>query len=176
MRSAQRGAGPAPSPAQLEVRSTAAIHPDLVPVKAPGLVLDAWRTASLVDQPDTAAGICVAEVSLAVVGGTGNLPATARRVPSSAARICPAAVIATTEPEVGAAAPINPDAISVESPGLILDAWRSTALVDHANAVLGRYLAKMTLAIIGGTGDLASVLRSDTALCAQPDTTECNEG
>jgi hypothetical protein len=86
----------------------------------------------------------------------------------------PAAVIAATKPEVGTAAPIDPDAISVESPRLSLYARRSAALVDHANAVLSRHLAKMALAVIGGTRNLASVLRGDTALRAQPDTTECN--
>jgi hypothetical protein len=85
-------------------------------------------------------------------------------------------VIATTEPEVGAAAPVDPYAISVESPGLSLNAWRSAALVDHANAVLRRYLTKMALAIIRGTRDLASVLRGYTALRAQTYTTECNHG
>jgi hypothetical protein len=158
----------------LEVRSTAAIHPDLVSVKTPGLVLDAGRSTALVDHADAVAGVCVAEVSFAVVGGAGNLPNPAR-VASSTAWIS-AAVIATTKPEVGAAAPIDPDAISVESPGLVLDTRRSAALVDHANAVLGSYLTKMTLAVIGGTRNLASVLRGDTALRPQPDTTECNEG
>ncbi len=158
-------------PAELEVRSTASIHPDLVPVKAPGLVLDAWRSATLVDQSDAAAGVCVAEVSFAVVGGAGDLPATG--IASSTAWITPT-MIAATKPEVGAAAPVDPDTISVVSPGLVLDAWRSAALVDHANAVLGRYLTKMTLAVIGGTRNLASVLRGDTALRPQPDTTEYN--
>jgi hypothetical protein len=161
--------------AELEVRSTAPIHPDLVPVKAPGLVLDAGRSTTLVDQSNAAACICVAEVSFAIVGGAGNLPATARRIASSTARI-PTAVIAAAKPEIGAAASIDPDATSVVSPGLVLDTWRSAALVNHANAVLGRYLAKVTLSVVGGARNLASILRSDTALRAQPDTTERNEG
>jgi hypothetical protein len=147
---------------ELEVRPTASIDPDLVPAIAPGLSLDAWRSATLVDHSDAVAGVRVTEISFAVVGGAGNLPGTARVASSTAWVTAP--VITTTKPEVGAAAPIDPDAISVVSPGLVLDAWRSAALVDHANAVLGRYLAKMTLAVIGGTRNLAPVLRGDTTL------------
>jgi hypothetical protein len=135
-------------PAELEVRSTAAIHPDLGPVIAPGLSLGAWRSAPLVDHSDAAAGVCVAVVSSAVVGGACDLPGTVRVASSTAwiapaaDWIAPAAAIATTKPEVGAAAPVDPDAISSVSPGLSLGAWRSAALVDHANAVLGRYLKR----------------------------------
>jgi hypothetical protein len=158
-----------------EVGSTTAINPDLAPVITPGLSLNAWRSATLVDHADAAAGVRVAVVSFAVVGGTGDLSAAAR-VASSTAWIpaTTAAVIATTQPEVGAAAPIDPDAIAVKTPGLVLDAWRSAALVDHANAVLGGHLAKMAFAVIGCTRNLASVLRGNTALRAHPDTTECH--
>jgi hypothetical protein len=164
-------------PAQLEVCSTPAIHPDLASVETPGLALDAWRPATLVHHSDAAAGISAAVVSLAIVGGAGDLPA-AVRVATTTAAVIPiaAAAITTAKPKVGAAAPVDPDAASVVSPRLPLDAWRSAALVNQAHAILGRYLANMTLAVIRGAGNLASVLRSDTALRAEADTTECHPG
>ncbi len=157
-----------------EVGSTTAINPDLAPVIAPGLSLNAWRSATLVDHADAATGVGVAVVSFAVVGGTGDLSAAARVASSATAWITAAAVIATPQPEVGAAAPIDPDAIAVKSPGLVLDAGRTTALVDHADAVLGGHLAKMAFAVIGRTRNLASVLSGYPTLCAHPDTTECH--
>jgi hypothetical protein len=54
--------------AELEVCSTAAIHPDSIFVESPGLSLDAWGSTTLVDHANAAAGICVAVVSLAIVG------------------------------------------------------------------------------------------------------------
>jgi hypothetical protein len=125
--------------AELEVRSTAAIHPDSTLVEAPRLSLDAWRSATLVDHADAAAGVCVA----------GDLPATGW-VASATARIPPASatVIATTKPEVGTAALVDPDAISVGSPGLSLDAWRSAALIDHADATAGVCVAEVSFAIV----------------------------
>jgi hypothetical protein len=153
-----------PLPAELKVCSAAAIHPDLGPVIAPCLTLDAGRSAALVDHSDAPAGIRAAVVSFAVVRGAGD--------PLAAAS--PASVKSPAEPEVSAAAAIDPDAISIESPGLSLDAWRSTALINHTNTVLGRYLTKMTLAIIGGTSNLASTLCGDPALRTQGHTTERN--
>jgi len=135
--------------AELEVCSTAAIHPDSTLVEAPRLSLDAWGSTSLVDHADAAAGVCVAEVSFAVVGRAGDLPATGW-VASATAWIPPASatVIATTKPEVGTAALVDPDAISVGSPGLSLDAWRSAALINHADATAGVCVAEVSFAIV----------------------------
>jgi hypothetical protein len=68
-------------------------------------------------------------------------------------------VIATTKPEVGTAALVDPDAISVGSPGLSLDAWRSAALINHADATAGVCVAKVSFAIVGGTADLLATIR-----------------
>jgi hypothetical protein len=78
-----------------------------------------------------------------------------------------------SELEVCATAAIDPDAIPVKSPALALNTGRPAALVHHANTVLGRNPAKMALTVIGGTGNLASVLCGDAALRVHAETTEC---
>ena len=62
-----------------EFSAAPAVHPDVPVVPSPGLPLDAGRPADLAAHPNTAAGICGAEVAAAVIRGAGN--GLARKLP-----------------------------------------------------------------------------------------------
>ena len=146
--------------ADAEFGAAAAIDPDGAAVVVPGLPLDASRAADLARQADVTSTVCVAEVSLAVVGGAGDdQRLTARRAASAAA--CN---------ELGTAATVDPDGTVVIAPGLSLDTGRAADLAGQADAAAGVGVAEVSLAIVGRASE---ILR--TASASPVATVACNE-
>ena len=138
--------------------------------------MDARGTAALVDHPDTAGGIGVAEVAPSIVGGASNDVAAAGRWWWRRRRIIPIArrwriitvarrrSVTCAQHKGGAAALVDPDAGAVVSPGLPLNAGGSAILLDQGDTIAGVDIAIVALEVIGGTGKVAPILTGEAVL------------
>jgi hypothetical protein len=126
-----------------EVSAAATIDPEAAAVEAPCATLDAGRAADLASQADVAAGANVTPVSLAIVGGAGDDAGWWRLRLAS-----------TADDELGAAAPVDPEAAPVYAPGIALDAGRSADLADEASIAATADVAVVSFAIVGGADNL----------------------
>jgi hypothetical protein len=61
---------------------------------------------------------------------------------------------AATDDELGAAATVDPDALTVYAPSTSLDAGRATDLANETNIATAADVAPVSFAVIGGAGDL----------------------
>jgi len=161
-----------------EVGATAAVHPDAALAVAPGLALDTSGLAALPNHAHAEAGIGRAPGAPHVIRGAidnvGFAPATKLVVGSTectflagvailvgiAIRVMIAVVIISVLDHNGsqnsdfklrAATVINPDAIFIEAPRIILDAFGLAFLVDHLHAASGVNLADAAMHVIGLT-------------------------
>ena len=92
----------------------------------------------------------VTPVSVAVVGRAGD---DARRWPR---------LTAIREDEVGAAATVDPEAATIDAPGVVADAGRTADLTDEANVAATADVTPVSVPIVGGAGD--SLLRGTGSL------------
>ena len=129
--------------ADAEVGAAATVDPEATLVEAPGAPLDAGGAADLAGQADVATRADVAPVSFAIVGGAGNDAWRWRWWWSS-----------TSDDELCTAAAVDPEAAPVYAPGAALNAGRTADLADEANVVAAADVAVVSLAIVGGAGDL----------------------
>ena len=140
--------------------STTAVDPYAVVIESPCLVLDAGGAADLTGETDTATGVGVAEVAIIVVRGAGDGLAALISSPVAAA--------ATAYNEFGSAAAIDPNAVVVESPSLVLDAGGAAELAGEADAAARVGVAEVASAIVGGAGDgLGVALAIETEGCKE---------
>jgi len=100
--------------ADAEFGATAAIDPQAATINAPGVALNAGRTADLTSQTDVSSGTDVTPVSAPVVRGAGNdgwrwWRRRWRRTSSD-------------DKEVGAAPTVDPETARINPPGAALDA------------------------------------------------------
>jgi hypothetical protein len=146
-----------------KVGAASAVHPYALVVVTPGLTLNAGRTAALIDEPNPPSRPCLAKVISAVVRGAGNYPSRRRRrrrVSISGS----GTPVAAAEHEVGPTSAIDPGTGSVISPGLVLNAGRTAALIHHAYSVPRVHITVVTSAVVGGAGKIAPVLIGHTTL------------
>jgi hypothetical protein len=142
-----------------KVGPAAAVHPNATSVIAPGLPLDAGRTAPLLRELHPPAGVCRAVIALAIIRRAGDGRAIAR-----SARSRPARSIPRSQVEVGSATAVNPNPGAAITPGLPLDAGRTAALVSHLYSAAGIHPAQMSFPVIGRARHLPPVLLSNPAL------------
>jgi len=152
-----------------EFGATAAVDPYAVVVPSPGLILDAGGAADLAGEADATACIDVAEIATAVVGGTGNDLASSPLTGASRIPIASAAA-SSSDDELGATAAVDPYAVVVPSPGLILDAGGTADLAGEADATACIGVAEVASAVVGGAGDgLALIISSPVAAATADD-------
>lgn len=137
------------------------VDPDRSIIIAPGLPLDTGRTTTLIRQAYPTAGIRRAVVAFAIIRRAGD-SYTAAPVRRRSTRS--AGPISTAQEEVRPATAVNPNPCAGVAPGLPLDAGRAAALVNHLYPSPGIHAAQMPLSVIGSTGDVGPVLRSNPAL------------
>ena len=146
--------------------STAPVNPYAVVVESPCLILDACGAADLTGETNAAASIDVAEVAAAIVGraGDGLELIIASLAGSSWA---PIIVVAAANDKLGSTAPVNPYAVVVESPCLVLDACGAADLTGETNATTSVDVAEVAITVVGGAGDgLALIIASPVATAA----------
>ena len=133
-----------------ELGAAAAIDPEATTVDAPAVITDAGGTTDLAGKLNVAAIADVAPVSIAVVGRAGD---DARRR-SRLTVIC--------EDEFGAAATVDPEAATVDTPGVVADAGRAADLPDEANVAATADVTPVAVIVVGRAGD--SLLRGTASL------------
>ena len=126
---------------QPEVRATAVVGPDAVPVKAPAITLGAARLAELAKHAHTVAGLRRAIVTLAVIGG-------ARNRQTASARFGGLAAVSRVDDEVCAAAMVDPDATAVIIPTVAFFAMGIAPLPYQRYAASRVHVAIVALAIV----------------------------
>ena len=140
-RGAGRGAESAAATAAAaneEVRAASAIDPEAPPVDTPCLALNTGRAADLPGKANVRP-ILATVVSAAIVGG-----AVDGLLRSSSSSL--------TEGKVGPATTIDPEAATIDTPGLPLDAGRAADLADEPDIAAGTDVAPVSSAIIGRAG------------------------
>lgn len=119
------------------------VDPDATAIDTPGPALDAGRTADLPAEADVATSADVTPVSAAVVGGAGDDLRGWRRWGTWAA----------ADDELGAAAFVDPEAATVDTPGIVADAGRAADLTDELGIASAADVTPVSATIVGGAGD-----------------------
>jgi hypothetical protein len=148
--------------ADAEVGAAAAIDPEATTVNAPGVVADARRAADLAGELNIAATADVAPVSVTVVGRTGDDAHRWSRL------------TATREDELGAAATVDPEATTINAPGVVADAGRAADLTDEANIAATADVTPVSITVVGRAGD--SLLRGPAPLEGSSGRIGCGAG
>src|SRR5579871_6381917 len=149
-----------------ELGSTTAVDPYAVVVPSPSLVLDACGAADLARETNAAASIDVAEVASAIVGraGDGLELIIASLAGSSWA---PVIVVAAANDKLSSTAAVNPYAVVVPSPSLVLYACGAADLTGETDAATSVDVAEVAITVVGGAGDgLALIIASPVTTSA----------
>jgi len=114
-----------------EVRTAAAVHPNLAVAVSPGASFDASRSTTLSLQAHTTIAVDRADMPAAILGRTIHQLGSAA---IAAATVTPIAVTALTHKKVCTATAVDPDPPAVITPGPALGTCGIAALFDHLHA------------------------------------------
>ena len=127
-----------------EVGPASVVDPNASAVVAPAIALPACRSASLLDELHTTAGVRAAIVPAAVVGrasearrgrrGIPAIPVIAVAITRSVSVSTPTVSTSGPDSEIRTAAVIDPHAATISAPAIPFPARRTAALLNHLDA------------------------------------------
>ena len=133
-----------------EVGAAAAIDPESAAIDAPGSTLNAGRAADLPDELSVARASDITPVSAAVIrGAVDGLGGWA----------------SAADDELGAASIVDPEAATVDTPGLALNAGGATDLADELSVASAADIAPVSAAVVGGAGDARTLAVAGLSDC-----------
>ena len=130
------------------------------------MILNAGGAADLAGETNAATSVGVAEVAAAIVGRAGNglelIIASLAGSPWA-----PVVVVAAANDKLGSTTAVDPYAVVIESPCLILDAGGAADLTGEADTATSVGVAEVAIIVVRGAGDgLAALISSPVAAAA----------